>query len=208
MFGGAADAPAAHAAADRAVAAGRAAAPRVRGGRLLPVRPSARRVRAALKQMRVQTWAEFSAAVKPARPPGRLAGTVISRRSAAPGPATRWASSGLSDPTGQYEAVLFSEGLAQYRDCWSPAPPCCCSSARNCRARTCARACCMPSRSMTPRPRPEGPAHLPARHQAAGFHRAPPQHAGDRHANGGVRARLRPNRRRPAGARRRRLAGA
>ncbi len=27
---------------------------------------------------------------------------------------------GLSDPTGQFEAVLFSEGLAQFRDMLEP----------------------------------------------------------------------------------------
>ena len=45
MFGGAADAPDDHAAAGRAVAAGRTAAARIRRRRLLPVRPSARRLR-------------------------------------------------------------------------------------------------------------------------------------------------------------------
>ena len=46
------------------LAAGRKAAARIRGRRLLPVRPSARRIRGVLERLRVQNWAEFSGAVK------------------------------------------------------------------------------------------------------------------------------------------------
>ena len=52
------------------------------------------------------------------RPAGRHGHRA--RRSARPEPATRWASSSFSDTSGRYEAVLFSEGLAQYRDLLEP----------------------------------------------------------------------------------------
>ena len=76
---------------------------------------------AILQRLRVQSWVEFCRAIKSGASAGKVAVTVVSRAgSGAPRPATRWASSGLSDPTGHFEAVLFSEGLAQYRDVLEP----------------------------------------------------------------------------------------
>ena len=50
---------------------------------------------AVLKKLRVQSWAEFSRAVKSGATAGRVAGTVVSRQRAAHArPAARWASSG------------------------------------------------------------------------------------------------------------------
>src|SRR6266567_2943006 len=75
----------------------------------------------ALERLRVQSWAEFSRAVKAGASAGRLAGTVVSkteRRAKTTG--NRMAIVGLSDPTGQYEAVIFAEGLQQYRDLLEP----------------------------------------------------------------------------------------
>src|SRR6266567_1618685 len=75
----------------------------------------------ALQRLRVQSWAEFSRAVKAGASAGRLAGTVVSkteRRAKTTG--NRMAIVGLSDPTGQYEAVIFAEGLQQYRDLLEP----------------------------------------------------------------------------------------
>ena len=46
----------------------------------------------------------------------------------------------LSDPTGHFEAVLFSEGLAQYREVLEPGRALLLSSAPNCRAKMCAPA--------------------------------------------------------------------
>ena len=76
--------------------------------------------RAALKKMRVQTWAEFSAAVKQGATAGRLAGTVTSKQERKTRTGNKMGVVNFSDVSGQYEAVLFSEGLAQYRDMLEP----------------------------------------------------------------------------------------
>ena len=85
-------------------------------------------------------------------------------RSARRAPATRWASSQFSDTSGQYEAVLFSEGLAQYRDLLEPG--------RSVVDHRCGRGPAGRHQSAHPdgavaggrgKPRPEGAAHLRAR---------------------------------------------
>ena len=71
----------------------------------------------ALKRLGVQSWAEFQRAVKAGTSAGRVAGTVVSRserRTRTTG--NRMGIVGLSDPSGQYEAVIFAEGLQQYRE--------------------------------------------------------------------------------------------
>jgi DNA polymerase-3 subunit alpha len=75
---------------------------------------------AALKRLRVQSWAEFSRAVKAGAGAGRVAGTVVARTERRTRTGTKMGIIGLSDPSGHYEAVLFSEGLAQYRDLLEP----------------------------------------------------------------------------------------
>jgi DNA polymerase III subunit alpha len=75
---------------------------------------------AALKRLRVQSWAEFSRAVKAGAGAGRVAGTVVSRIERRTRNGTKMGIIGLSDPSGHYEAVLFAEGLAQYRDLLEP----------------------------------------------------------------------------------------
>ncbi len=75
---------------------------------------------AALKRLRVQSWAEFSRAVKAGASAGRVAGTVIARTERRTRTGTKMGIIGLSDPSGHYEAVLFAEGLAQYRDLLEP----------------------------------------------------------------------------------------
>ncbi|MEQ1937215.1 DNA polymerase III subunit alpha [Mesorhizobium sp. CN5-321] len=72
--------------------------------------------RAALEKLRVQTWAEFSAAVKRGATAGRLAGTVTSKQERKTRTGNKMGVVNFSDTTGQYEAVMFSETLAQYRD--------------------------------------------------------------------------------------------
>jgi len=72
--------------------------------------------KAVLERMRVQNYADFSLAVKRGASAGRLAGTVTSRQERKTRTGNRMGVVALSDTTGQYEAVLFSEGLAQYRD--------------------------------------------------------------------------------------------
>ena len=74
----------------------------------------------ALKRLRVQSWAEFSRAVKTGATAGRVAATVVSRMERRTKTGNKMGIIGLSDPTGHFEAVLFSEGLAQYRDLLEP----------------------------------------------------------------------------------------
>jgi DNA polymerase-3 subunit alpha len=73
-----------------------------------------------LKRMRVQSWAEFARAVRAGANSGRVAGTVVARTERRTRTGSKMGIIGLSDPTGHYEAVLFSEGLAQFRDLLEP----------------------------------------------------------------------------------------
>ncbi|MCO5065849.1 MAG: DNA polymerase III subunit alpha [Rhizobiaceae bacterium] len=76
--------------------------------------------KAALAKMRVQSWADFSAAVKLGATAGRLAGTVASRQERKTRMGNKMGVVVFSDTSGQYEAVLFAETLAQYRDMLEP----------------------------------------------------------------------------------------
>jgi DNA polymerase III subunit alpha len=78
---------------------------------------------AALKHMRVQSWAEFSRAVRAGASVGRVAATVVSRTERRTRNGSKMGIIGLSDPTGHYEAVIFSEGLQQFRDMLEPGAP-------------------------------------------------------------------------------------
>jgi DNA polymerase III subunit alpha len=75
---------------------------------------------AALKRLRVQPWSEFTRAVKAGAGAGRVAGTVVARTERRTKNGTKMGIIGLSDPSGHYEAVVFAEGLAQYRDLLEP----------------------------------------------------------------------------------------
>ena len=68
----------------------------------------------------MQSWAEFSRAVKTGATAGKVAATVVSRMERRTKTGNKMGIMGLSDPTGHFEAVLFSEGLAQYRDVLEP----------------------------------------------------------------------------------------
>ncbi len=74
----------------------------------------------ALKRLRVQSWSEFARAVKTGATAGRVAATVVSRTERRTKTGNKMGIIGLSDPTGQFEAVLFSEGLAQFRELLEP----------------------------------------------------------------------------------------
>ena len=76
--------------------------------------------RSVLEKMRVQTWADFSAAVKRGATAGRLAGTVTSKQERKTRTGNKMGIVMFSDRSGQYEAVMFSETLAQYRDQLEP----------------------------------------------------------------------------------------
>ena len=75
---------------------------------------------ATLKRMRVQSWAEFSPRGEGGRQRRPVAATVVSRTERRTRTGNKMGIVGLSDPTGHYEAVLFAEGLAQYRDLLEP----------------------------------------------------------------------------------------
>ncbi|HEV3395972.1 MAG TPA: DNA polymerase III subunit alpha, partial [Xanthobacteraceae bacterium] len=74
----------------------------------------------ALVRLRVQPWAEFARAVKAGATAGRVAGTVVSRTERRTKTGNRMGIVELSDPSGHYEAVIFAEGLQQYRDLLEP----------------------------------------------------------------------------------------
>ncbi len=76
--------------------------------------------RQTLEKMRVQNWVEFQAAVKRGASAGRLAGTVTAKQERRTRTGNKMGIVQLSDASGQYEAVLFSELLQQYRDLLEP----------------------------------------------------------------------------------------
>ncbi|MGH6799813.1 MAG: DNA polymerase III subunit alpha, partial [Methylocella sp.] len=71
---------------------------------------------ATLSRLRVQRWAEFVGAVKQGASAARLAATVLDRHERRTKSGARIGIVNLSDQSGQYEAILFQEGLNQYRD--------------------------------------------------------------------------------------------
>jgi len=75
---------------------------------------------AVLKRLKLQSWAEFSKSVKAGATAGRVAATVVSRMERRTKTGSKMGIIGLSDPSGHYEAILFSEGLQQYRDLLEP----------------------------------------------------------------------------------------
>jgi DNA polymerase-3 subunit alpha len=74
----------------------------------------------ALKRMQVLNWTEFTKSVRAGATAGRTAATVVSRMERRTKTGNKMGIIGLSDPSGQYEAVLFQEGLQQYRDLLEP----------------------------------------------------------------------------------------
>ncbi|MEP3279187.1 MAG: DNA polymerase III subunit alpha [Stappiaceae bacterium] len=76
--------------------------------------------RPILKEMRVQMWSDFADAVKQGASAGRLAGTVTSRQERKTRSGNKMGIIRFSDPTGQYEAIIFAEGLGQYREALEP----------------------------------------------------------------------------------------
>src|SRR5262245_23561746 len=73
-----------------------------------------------MQKLRVQSWVEFARAVKAGATAGRVAATVVSRTERRTKTGNKMGIIGLSDPSGHYEAVLFAEGLQQYRDLLEP----------------------------------------------------------------------------------------
>ncbi|MGH6849121.1 MAG: DNA polymerase III subunit alpha [Methylocella sp.] len=71
---------------------------------------------AILARLRVQRFAEFAGAVKQGASAARLAATVLERHERRTKSGAKIGIVNLSDQSGQYEAILFQEGLNQYRD--------------------------------------------------------------------------------------------
>jgi DNA polymerase III subunit alpha len=78
---------------------------------------------AAIKQMQLQFWAEFSRSVRGGASTGRVAAIVLTRMEKRTRNGGKMGIIGLSDPTGHYEVVVFSEGLQQFRDVLEPETP-------------------------------------------------------------------------------------
>ncbi len=72
--------------------------------------------RPILKKMRVQLYADFEVSVQNGATAGRLAGTVVAKQERKTRQGKAMGIVMISDPSGQYEAVIFEEGLNRYRD--------------------------------------------------------------------------------------------
>ena len=69
-----------------------------------------------VKRLGLLRWAEFSRRVRAGESGGRLAATVLDRSERRTKSGNKLGILQFSDPSGQYEAILFQEGLSQYRD--------------------------------------------------------------------------------------------
>ncbi len=76
-----------------------------------------------LASLSVQTWSDFEAATQRGITGGRLAGVVVSARERKSQKGNKFAFAMFSDSTGQFEAVIFSDTLAQARDLLEPGTP-------------------------------------------------------------------------------------
>ena len=76
--------------------------------------------RELMQKSRIQLYSEFEESVRAGSSAGRLAGTVTARQERKTRTGRRMGIVMLSDPSGQYEALLFDEGLAKYRDLLEP----------------------------------------------------------------------------------------
>ena len=75
---------------------------------------------AVLKRLNVMSWATFSASVKQGASAGKVAATVVSRAERRTKTGNKMGILEFSDPSGHYEAIIFQEGLMQYRDLLEP----------------------------------------------------------------------------------------
>ncbi|MGI6246619.1 MAG: DNA polymerase III subunit alpha [Pseudochelatococcus sp.] len=73
-----------------------------------------------LERLRVRRWADFARGVKRGESMGQLAATVLDRVERRTRNGTKMGVITFSDQSGHFEAILFSEGLAQYRDLLEP----------------------------------------------------------------------------------------
>ncbi len=75
---------------------------------------------AILKQNRIVTWSEFAEKVRQRAQRGRLAGSVIRRQERRARNGSKFAFVQFSDPTGEFEAIVFSDTLAEFGDALEP----------------------------------------------------------------------------------------
>ena len=73
-----------------------------------------------LEALGAETWVEFAAKARTRRVVGTLAGTVLHARERKGKTGNAYAFAAFSDPTGQFEAVVFSEVLAASRPLLEP----------------------------------------------------------------------------------------
>ncbi len=71
---------------------------------------------AALKRLRATRWAEFARAVRNGASTARLGASVLDRYERRTRNGGKIGVVQLSDPSGTYEAIMFQEGLSQFRD--------------------------------------------------------------------------------------------
>ena len=69
-----------------------------------------------LKRIGAKRWTDFSRAVRGGATTGQLAASVLDRFERRTKSGAKLGVIQLSDPSGQYEAIVFQEGLAQFRD--------------------------------------------------------------------------------------------
>jgi DNA polymerase-3 subunit alpha len=70
----------------------------------------------ALKRLRATRWGDFARSVRAGASTARLGATVLDRAERRTRTGSKMGIVQLSDPSGQYEAVLFQERLNQFRD--------------------------------------------------------------------------------------------
>lgn len=77
-----------------------------------------------LEKLRVQSWSEFCRAVRAGTTSvGRVAASVLDRSERRTKTGNKLGIVILSDQTGHFEAIIFSEGLGQYREILEPGQP-------------------------------------------------------------------------------------
>ena len=70
----------------------------------------------ALKRIGAKRWVDFARAVRGGATTGKLAASVLDRSERRTKTGSKLGVIQLSDPSGQYEAIIFQEGLSQFRD--------------------------------------------------------------------------------------------
>jgi DNA polymerase III subunit alpha len=73
-----------------------------------------------LDKLRVQRWSEFVRSVRAGSSVGRVAATVLDRQERRTKSGSKMGILQLSDQTGHFEAIIFSEGLQRFRDVLEP----------------------------------------------------------------------------------------